>query len=66
MPMQKIDRIESNQSGFFIHIRSSSVRLVATDEVVQAALVAAFSVNADLELDVFQGTNLVQRVNASP
>jgi hypothetical protein len=63
MTHQKIDQIESNQSGFLIHIRSNSTRLIATDEVVQAALLAAFSVNADLELDVFEGTNLVKRVN---
>ena len=64
MATQKIDRIESNQSGFLVHIRSSSARCIAIDEVVQATLLAAFSVDAELELDLFPGTNLVQRVNA--
>ena len=63
MPTQKIDQIESNQSGFVIHMRPNSTRLVATDEVVQSTLLAAFSVGADLDLEVFDGTDLVRRVN---
>jgi len=32
--------------------------------VVQSTLLAAFSVGADLDLEVFDGTDLVRRVNA--
>lgn len=39
------------------------MRLVAIDEVVQETLLVAFSVDADLDLDLFTNTNLVQRVN---
>ena len=63
MPTQKIDQIESNQNGFVIQMRPNSTRLVATDEVVQSTLLAAFSVGADLDLEVFDGTDLVRRVN---
>jgi len=61
---QKIGEIESNQSGFVIHMTSSSTRLIATDEVVQWTLLVAFSLDADLDLEVFEGTDLVRRVNA--
>lgn len=64
MTTQKIGQIESNQSGFVIHMRSSSTRLIATDEVVQWTLLAAFSLDANLDLEVFEGTDLVRRVNA--
>ena len=60
---QKIDSIESGHAGFIIHMRSSGTPLVATDELIQTTLLAAFSVDADLSLDLFEGTSLVRRVN---
>jgi hypothetical protein len=63
MSLQKLDSIESRDGGFIIHIRSSGTPLVTNDELIQSTLLAAFLVDADLSLDLFEGSALVRRVN---
>jgi hypothetical protein len=64
MPTGKITKITSDRGGFLVQITGNAEPLVATSPAVQAALLTAFLLPAEVAVELFDNTPAIKRVDA--
>ncbi len=63
MPSGKIKQFDSDRGGFLVYLDSQPKPFITTSSVIQSALFTAFLSDADVTLEVFDQTLVIQRVD---